>query len=166
MNIVNFWQGKKVLLTGHTGFKGSWLTLWLRYLGANLSGISLPADQLSLYHIADIEEDVTSYFCDITQSFELLDTIHACKPEIIFHLAAQALVRPSYADPVSTFATNIMGTVHLLDAARQCDSVKLSSSLPAINVITIRNGHGGTESPTLLAEKTLIHAAKQALNLW
>lgn len=121
---MKFWQGKKVLLTGHTGFKGSWLTLWLWHLQADVSGISLPAQQLSLYHIAGIEGDITSYFCDITQPSELINIIQKIDPEIIFHLAAQALVRPSYADPVSTFATNIMGTVHLLDAARQCGSVK------------------------------------------
>ena len=121
---MNFWKGKKVLLTGHTGFKGSWLTLWLRHLQAEVSGISLPALQPSLFDIAHIEEDITSYYCDITEPSQLLSSIQAIEPEIIFHLAAQALVRPSYDDPVSTFATNIMGTVHLLDAARQCDSVQ------------------------------------------
>jgi len=121
---VNFWKGKKVLLTGHTGFKGSWLTLWLRHLQAEVSGISLPAQQPSLFDIAHIEEEITSYYCDITEPSKLPTLIQAIEPEIIFHLAAQALVRPSYNDPVSTFATNIMGTVHLLDAARQCDSVQ------------------------------------------
>jgi len=121
---VNFWKGKKVLLTGHTGFKGSWLTLWLRHLQAEVSGISLPAQQPSLFDIAHIEEEITSYYCDITEPSKLPILIQAIEPEIIFHLAAQALVRPSYNDPVSTFATNIMGTVHLLDAARQCNSVK------------------------------------------
>lgn len=121
---MNFWKGKKVLLTGHTGFKGSWLTLWLRHLQAEVSGISLPAQQPSLFDIAHIEEEITSYYCDITEPSKLPTLIQAIEPEIIFHLAAQALVRPSYNDPVSTFATNIMGTVHLLDAARQCDSVQ------------------------------------------
>jgi len=121
---VNFWKGKKVLLTGHTGFKGSWLTLWLRHLQAEVSGISLPAQQPSLFDIAHIEEEITSYYCDITEPSKLPILIQAIEPEIIFHLAAQALVRPSYNDPVSTFATNIIGTIHLLDAARQCNSVK------------------------------------------
>jgi CDP-glucose 4,6-dehydratase len=124
VEVVNFWQNKKVLLTGHTGFKGSWLSLWLKNLRAAVSGISLPADQLSLYHIAGIDEEITSFYCDITQPAELLKNIQTIRPEIIFHLAAQALVRPSYSDPVSTFATNIMGTVNLLDAVRKCDSVK------------------------------------------
>lgn len=123
-HIVDFWKGKKVLLTGHTGFKGSWLTLWLLHLRAEVSGISLPAHQPSLYQISGIEEEIKSYYCDITQSSELLKTIESIKPEIIFHLAAQAIVRPSYTDPVSTFATNIMGTVNILEAARQCGSVK------------------------------------------
>jgi CDP-glucose 4,6-dehydratase len=122
--MMKFWQGKNVLLTGHTGFKGSWLTLWLKHLGASVSGISLPAHQLSLYQVAGIEDEIASFYCDITQSSELLNTIQTIKPEIIFHLAAQALVRPSYNDPISTFATNIMGTVNLLDASRQCDSVQ------------------------------------------
>jgi CDP-glucose 4,6-dehydratase len=121
---MHFWKGKRVLITGHTGFKGSWLTLWLRHLGANVSGISLPALQPSLFHIAGIEDEISSYYCDITQSSELKSTIQSIQPEIIFHLAAQALVRPSYIDPVSTFATNIMGTVNLVDAARHCESVK------------------------------------------
>ena len=121
---MNFWKGKKVLLTGHTGFKGSWLTLWLRHLQAEVSGISLPAQQPSHFDIAHIEEEITSYYCDITEPSKLPTLIQTIEPEIIFHLAAQALVRPSYNDPVSTFATNIMGTVHLLDAARQCNSVQ------------------------------------------
>lgn len=120
---MNFWKDKRVLITGHTGFKGGWLTLWLKHLGANVSGISLPAEQLSLYHIASIETEISSYYCDITESSHLLKTIQAIQPEIIFHLAAQALVRPSYINPVTTFATNIMGTVNLLDAIRYCDSV-------------------------------------------
>jgi CDP-glucose 4,6-dehydratase len=124
VTIMNFWKDKRVLITGHTGFKGGWLALWLKYLGASVSGISLPAQHLSLYHIACIEEELSSHYCDITQSSKLLSTIQAIQPEIIFHLAAQALVRPSYSDPISTFATNIMGTVNLLDAARHCESVK------------------------------------------
>ena len=119
-----FWKDKRVLITGHTGFKGGWLALWLKHLGACVSGISLPAQHRSLYHIACIEGELSSYYCDITQSSKLLSTIQAIQPEIIFHLAAQSLVRPSYLDPISTFATNIMGTVNLLDAARHCESVK------------------------------------------
>jgi len=121
---VNFWKGKRVLLTGHTGFKGGWLTLWLKSLEASVSGISLPAEDLSLYHIAAIEDDITSYYCDITQPEELQSAIQKIEPEIIFHLAAQALVRPSYLDPISTFTTNVMGTVNLLDAVKNCESVK------------------------------------------
>lgn len=121
---MHFWKDKRVLLTGHTGFKGGWLTLWLQHLEANISGISLPAFQPSLFNIASVEDAITSYYCDITHTSELQRTIQAIQPEIIFHLAAQALVRPSYTDPVSTLSTNIMGTVNLLDAVRHCDSVK------------------------------------------
>ncbi len=100
------------------------MALWLRYLGADVSGISLPAQHHSLFNIAHIEEEVTSYYCDITRSNELLASVQAVEPEIIFHFAAQALVRLSYNDPSSTFLTNVMGTVHLLDAVRQCGSVQ------------------------------------------
>lgn len=121
---MNFWEGKKILLTGHTGFKGSWMTLWLRHLQADVYGISLPATDPSLFQEADIEDDVTSYYCDITKPSELLNHVQTIGPEIIFHFAAQALVRPSYDDPALTFATNVMGTAHLLDATRKCDSVR------------------------------------------
>ncbi len=121
---MDFWRGKKVLITGHTGFKGSWLTLWLHNLQAELSGISLPAKKLSLFQIAELEEEITSFYCDITNFSELVSTVQKIQPVVIFHLAAQALVRPSYDDPVSTFSTNIMGTAHLLEAAKQCASIK------------------------------------------
>jgi len=115
----NIWQGRRVLLTGHTGFKGSWLTLWLRRVGAEVTGISLPPNtDPNLFSLARIEEICTSRFCDIRERAALKILIDEAEPEIIFHLAAQPLVRPSYREPVETFETNVMGTSHVLDALR------------------------------------------------
>ncbi len=121
---MSFWNNKKVLVTGHTGFKGSWLSLWLSHLNADVIGVSLPPRPKSLYKVASIEKSVTSYSCDITD-FDALSTIITNEqPEIVFHLAAQALVKPSYDSPRDTFSTNIMGTVNLLEALRHSSSVQ------------------------------------------
>jgi len=114
-----FFQGKKVLLTGHTGFKGSWMALWLHRLGAMVTGISLPPNTVpNLFSLANIEELCESHFCDIRESPALDSLIKRVQPEIVIHLAAQPLVRASYNDPVETFSTNVMGTAHVLDALR------------------------------------------------
>jgi CDP-glucose 4,6-dehydratase len=122
---ASFWRGKRVLLTGHSGFKGSWLTLWLHRLGAEVTGISLmPATEPNLYTEAKIAALCQSHFCDIRDATALAAVIRGERPEIVFHLAAQPLVRTSYADPLATLATNIMGTSHVLDALRGLDSVR------------------------------------------
>ena len=121
----NFWPGKRVLLTGHTGFKGSWLALWLHRLGAKIDGISLsPATTPNLFTLAGVEQLDTSHFCDIRDQAALSKLIKNARPEIVFHLAAQPLVRTSYRQPLETFSANIMGTAHLLDALRGLDSVR------------------------------------------
>ncbi|MBH5320631.1 CDP-glucose 4,6-dehydratase [Paenibacillus sp. GSMTC-2017] len=121
----SFWRGKKVFVTGHTGFKGSWLTLSLLQQGADVYGYALPPLQQSdLYHVANLTEVMGSQFGDIRDLTKLQSAISSYKPDIIFHLGAQPLVRASYDDPIETFSTNVMGTVHLLEAARQVDSVK------------------------------------------
>ena len=124
---ASFWRGKRVLLTGHSGFKGSWLTLWLRRLGAQVTGISLPPLATpNLFTQAKIDTLCDSRFCDIRDGAALAGLIKAAKPEIVFHLAAQPLVRASYREPVETFDTNVMGTVHVLDALRGLDGIRVA----------------------------------------
>ncbi|MEM5497142.1 CDP-glucose 4,6-dehydratase [Paraglaciecola mesophila] len=120
-----FFQGRRVLITGHTGFKGSWLTLWLNRLGAQITGISLsPTTTPSLASLLAIETLCEHHICDIRDPSALISLVQKAKPEIVFHLAAQPLVRASYRHPLATFSTNIMGTAHLLEALRDVDSVK------------------------------------------
>lgn len=121
----SFWAGKRVFLTGHTGFKGSWLSLWLQSLGAELTGFALaPPTQPSLFEEADVAEGMTSFIGDIRDLPALQQALQRAKPEIVIHMAAQALVRYSYDNPVETYATNVMGTVHLLEAVRHSPGVK------------------------------------------
>lgn len=122
---MHFWRGKKVLVTGHTGFKGSWLSLWLQLLGADVIGLSLePPSTPNLFTSANIATDMTSIIGDIRDLSLVQQVFTKHKPEIVIHMAAQALVRYSYHNPVETFATNVMGSVHVLEASRQTDSVK------------------------------------------
>lgn len=124
---ADFWRGKRVLLTGHTGFKGSWLALWLSRLGAVVTGVALPPDTTpALFELARVGADIDSHYCDIRDAAPLADLVHSARPEIVFHLAAQPLVRASYRQPVETFATNVMGTAHLLDALRGLPGVRVA----------------------------------------
>ena len=120
-----FWKGKRVFLTGHTGFKGSWMSLWLQNLGAELTGYALTAPtQPSLFEIANVGNGMRSVIGDIRNLADLNSAMLAARPEIVIHMAAQALVRQSYLDPVETYATNVMGTVHLLETVRQTPGIK------------------------------------------
>lgn len=122
-----FWRGRRVLLTGHSGFKGSWLTLWLHRLGAEVTGISLPpATAPSLFREANVDAFCQSLFCDICDAPALAGLIRSAQPDIVFHLAAQPLVRASYREPRATFDTNVMGTVNVLDALRDLRSVRVA----------------------------------------
>ncbi len=124
-SMVNFWKDKKVLLTGHTGFKGSWLTLLLKQLGAQVIGVALdPPGFPNLYEAANVALDIVDIRCDINDYTKLAAIFIEQQPDIVFHLAAQSLVRHSYVDPLQTYATNVMGTVHVLEAARQCSSIR------------------------------------------
>lgn len=123
---TSFWSRKKILITGHTGFKGSWLTQWLTMLGAQVVGYALqPPSSPNLFEAANIASDCCSLHGDITDYPKLRQVLQDHQPEIVFHLAAQPLVRSSYKDPVSTFQTNVIGTVHLLEAARRTPSVRV-----------------------------------------
>ena len=120
-----FWRGKRIFLTGHTGFKGSWLALWLAELGASVTGFSLePPSSPSLFEAAEVANGMRSLKGDIRDANLLRAAIHSTAPEIVIHLAAQSLVRLSYHDPLATFETNVMGTANLLEAVRGCGSVR------------------------------------------
>lgn len=122
---ADFWRGKRVLLTGHTGFKGGWLALWLQRLGAQVTGYSLPAPtRPSLYEAARISESVRGVTADIRDLERLKGAFREFSPEVVFHLAAQPLVRASYDGPVETYSTNLLGTVHVLEAVRHAKSVR------------------------------------------
>ncbi|TAM30287.1 MAG: CDP-glucose 4,6-dehydratase [Nevskiaceae bacterium] len=121
----SFWKGKRVFLTGHTGFKGSWLSLWLQQMGAVLQGYALaPATNPSLFDEARVAEGMGHTIGDVRELGALLAAMVAFKPEIVIHMAAQPLVRLSYVQPVETYATNVMGTVHLLEAVRRTAGVR------------------------------------------
>jgi len=121
----NFFKDKKILVTGHTGFQGSWLVLWLKLLGADVIGYSLPPPtKPSLFESLEIKNDITHIIADIRNLDELKKAISSNEPDLIFHLAAQSLVRESYEKPVETFSTNILGTVNVLDCIRNSTTVK------------------------------------------
>jgi CDP-glucose 4,6-dehydratase len=120
-----FWVGRRVLITGHTGFKGSWLSLWLQSLGAKVLGYAHePPTQPNLFNLALVASGITSVLGDVCDAEHLRQVVKDFKPEIVFHMAAQAIVRESYNKPVETYATNVMGTVHLLDAVRHAENVR------------------------------------------
>jgi len=125
---VKFWNGKNVFLTGHTGFKGSWLSLWLASMGANVTGFALaPNSTPNLYSVLEIDSLIgKSYISDIREISALKKAMSDSRPDIVIHMAAQPLVRYSYANPVETYATNVMGTVHVLECMRSIDSVRAS----------------------------------------
>ncbi|HXP98446.1 MAG TPA: CDP-glucose 4,6-dehydratase [Solirubrobacteraceae bacterium] len=121
-----FWHGRRVLLTGHTGFKGAWLALWLQALGAELTGLSngVPTEP-SLYELARVGEGMSAVVADIRDPEALADAVAGSEPEVVIHMAAQSLVRRSFAEPRETYETNVMGTVNLLDAVRRNAGVRV-----------------------------------------
>ena len=121
-----FWKGKRVFITGHTGFKGAWLSLWLNSLGAEVTGYALaPPTVPSLFALTDLEKRIRFIEGDIRDFQSLLGAMDQCRPEIVIHMAAQAIVRKSYQDPLETYSTNVMGTVNLLEAVRRTGGVKV-----------------------------------------
>ncbi|MEM6415049.1 MAG: CDP-glucose 4,6-dehydratase [Pseudomonadota bacterium] len=122
---LGFWKDRKVLLTGHTGFKGTWLSLWLSSLGAKVTGVALAPDETQImFGLTKIAEDIDGHFFDITDAKRLQLLFEEKQPEIVIHMAAQALVRRSYLDPIETFQSNAMGTATVLDAIRRTPSVR------------------------------------------
>ncbi|MCD8493827.1 MAG: CDP-glucose 4,6-dehydratase [Alphaproteobacteria bacterium] len=137
-----FWKGKRVLITGHTGFKGGWLTLWLGSLGARICGIALKPDtEPNLFTLARITEGIEHHIEDIRNAEPLAQIIRKFDPDIVFHMAAQPLVRASYRDPLGNFDTNIMGTANVLEALRDCPSAR------SIVVITTDKVYENLEIP-------------------
>jgi CDP-glucose 4,6-dehydratase len=121
-----FWVDKRILLTGHTGFKGGWLALWLQHLGAEVTGISLPSiTSPNLFELTRLKDGMRSHYCDIREPNALKKLVYQADPEIVFHLAAQPLVRASYREPIDNYATNVMGTVNILDALRNLDNARV-----------------------------------------
>ena len=121
----DIYRGKRVLVTGHTGFKGSWLSLWLKQLGAEVVGMSLaPETQPNHWNLLGLESSVLHHELDIRQAAEVVSVFSETHPEMVFHLAAQPLVRHSYRDPLETWSTNVMGTANVLEACRQTRSVR------------------------------------------
>jgi CDP-glucose 4,6-dehydratase len=122
---TDFWKSRSVFLTGHTGFKGAWLSLWLSKMGAVVTGYALsPPTVPSLYELCRVDEQIISIIADVRDISCLKDAMIKTQPEVVIHMAAQPLVRDSYRVPVDTYVDNVMGTVHLLEAVRDCDSVR------------------------------------------
>jgi CDP-glucose 4,6-dehydratase len=139
----DFWRNKRVLITGHTGFKGSWLSLWLQSLGSQVHGLSLvPPTTPNLFTVADVAAGMASHTIgDVRELSVVQGVMQASKPDIVIHMAAQPLVRLSYFEPVETYSTNVMGTVHVLESARHTPSVK------AIVVVTTDKCYENKEWP-------------------
>ena len=124
LGMSGFWEGKRVLVTGHTGFKGSWLSLWLTELGATVHGLALPPDTTpALFNQLDLAASVDHFVGDIRNAELVADRVWRVQPDVVFHLAAQPLVRRSYSEPALTWETNVMGTVHVLEALRSLDNL-------------------------------------------
>ncbi len=162
-----FWSGRRVLITGHTGFKGGWLALKLARAGARVSGIALePATDPALFEAARIAEVLDSHtICDIRDRAALRDAVVASAPEIVFHLAAQPLVRASYDDPVGTFSTNVMGTVHLFDALAALQGVRACVNVTTDKVYWNEERAGGYVETDRLGGRDPYAASKACAEL-
>ncbi len=167
-----FWAGKSVLLTGHTGFKGAWAALWLAHMGARVTGLALaPETSPNLFTRARVEETLAHHIADLRDAQAVTRIVQAAKPDIVLHLGAQALVRRAYREPTATFATNVMGTAHLLDAlfAHPCaravlviTSDKVYANDDSGRAFTENDKLGGHDpySASKAAAEMLVHSAQ------
>lgn len=147
-----FWAGRRVLVTGHTGFKGAWLVLWLKQLGANVSGFALPPrTEPALFTLARVQDHCTSAIGDLRDLAHVRAVVAEAQPEIVLHLAAQALVIDSIVDPLETLASNVMGTAHLLEAIRRTASMQ-TASVKTVLVVTSDKVYANDESGTSFPE--------------
>ena len=158
--------GKTVLVTGHTGFKGAWLALWLQDLGAKVIGFSLPpATKPNLYERLGLGCLMESHFADLRQPGPISRVLRRFRPELVFHLAAQALVRPSYEDPARTFATNVLGMVNLLDAVRATSSVRVCQVITSDKCYENRESHHAYREGDRLGGRDPYSASKACAEL-
>ncbi|MGG3806102.1 CDP-glucose 4,6-dehydratase [Metabacillus fastidiosus] len=161
ITIETFWKDKKVLITGHTGFKGSWLTLWLKDLGAEVIGYSLePESFISLYNLLSIDREIESLIADIRDIQTLYKFIQKHKPDIIFHMASQPLVHHSYKDPLNTFSVNVMGTVNLLECIKKVESVRAFINVTTDKVYEDKNTFNGYKENDKLGGKDPYSSSK------
>lgn len=161
-----FWRNKRVLVTGHTGFKGGWLSLWLEKLGADVYGYALaPSTSPSLYENAKVNKHLQSIQGDIRDRLAIVKAVQVARPDIVFHLAAQPLVRESYNDPLTTFETNVMGTANLLDALHTCNTVKAVVVVTSDKCYLNREWHWGYREDESLGGHDPYSASKACAEL-
>jgi CDP-glucose 4,6-dehydratase len=161
-----FWAGRRVLITGHTGFKGAWLWLMLESLGAEVFGIALPPHtNPSLFELAGLANAPRSQFVDIREEKAVRDSIMAAQPEVVFHMAAQALVLRSYSEPVATFAVNVLGTAHVLNAIRSTPSVHAGIIVTSDKCYRNREAPGGHSETDELGGRDPYSASKACAEL-
>src|ERR1035438_4735050 len=149
-----FWRGKKIFLTGHTGFKGSWLSLWLQRLGAEVTGYSLaPPTSPSLFETGSVASGMRSIRGDVCDLPHLKKAMAEFRPEIVFQMAAQSLVRVSYQDPILTYQTNVMGTANVLEAVRKTRSVSAVLVITSDKCYENRSSSGGYREIDALGDR-------------
>lgn len=164
---TSFWIGRRVLVTGHTGFKGGWLALWLQRLGAEVTGLALgPDTQPNLFALAKVTSGiVASHTIDIRNAQAVRDVVQSARPEVVFHLAAQSLVRRSYVQPLDTFSTNLMGTAHVLDALRDAPDAQVAIVVTTDKVYANREWHWPYREDDTLGGHDPYSASKAACEL-
>lgn len=161
-----FWEGRRVFVTGHTGFKGSWLCLWLQHLGANVTGYALaPVTRPSLFESASVASNMCSLIGDIRDADALRKAMHQSAPEVVIHMAAQPLVRASYENPVETYSVNVIGTAQVLETVRGCPSVRAVVSVTTDKCYDNREWHWGYRETDRLGGRDPYSSSKAGAEL-